>query len=179
MRENLLRVLAIHHGGDNSLYLQASGSNSYAGFWAPLKNRPRYRHIPGLRYTCSRPFSSFVVTRRVMGNSYDVLSTTTWFSSLARRRNCTVSGSRRSRPSRMILRHNGAQEARARRGVPLRSEPLPPSTVVRLDTGRRTAQRETDGWIPDGGFPSVFMTPPPIRSWGSPRRPTCSLTSGK
>ena len=179
MRENLLRVLAIHHGGDNSLYLQASGSNSYAGFWAPLKNRPRYRHIPGLRYTCSRPFSSFVVTRRVMGNSYDVLSTTTWFSSLARRRNCTVSGSRRSRPSRMILRHNGAQEARARRGVPRRSEPLPPSTVVRPPARRRTAEPEPDGWIPGGEFPSVFMTLPPTQSSGSPQKPICFSRFGR
>src|SRR5258708_26398196 len=46
--------------------------------------------------------------------SYAVLSTTTWFSSFARRRNCTASGSRRSRPSRIILRQNGAAAAPAR-----------------------------------------------------------------
>jgi NAD(P)-dependent dehydrogenase (short-subunit alcohol dehydrogenase family) len=71
--------------------------------------------------------------------SYDVVSTTTWFSSFARRRNCIASGSRRSRPSRVILVRNGAQEARARRFVPRRSGPLPPSTVLLLEARRRTA----------------------------------------
>src|SRR5947208_16425173 len=76
-----------------------------------------------------------------------------------------------------ILRQNGAREARARRDVPRRSEPLPPSIVLLLHARRRTAYREPDTWIPGGGFPSVFMTPPPIRSWGSPRISICSLTS--
>src|SRR5258708_39057393 len=86
--------------------------------------------------------------------SYDVLSTTTWFLSLVRQRNCTASGSRRSRPSRMILMQNGAQEAKARRCLPRRSEPLPPSTGLRPLTRRRPAQREPDAWIPGGGVPS-------------------------
>ena len=33
LNENLLRVLAIGDGGDNSLYFQASRSNSFAGCW--------------------------------------------------------------------------------------------------------------------------------------------------
>src|SRR5665213_3315738 len=112
-------------------------------------------------------------------NSYDVLSTTTWYLSLVRQRNSTASGSRRSRPSRKVPLRNGAQEARARRFVPRRSEPLPPSTVLLPPIRRRTAQREPDAWIPGGEFPRIFMTPPPIRSWGSPRTPTCSSRSGK
>src|SRR5260370_40652429 len=63
---------------------------------------------------------------RFMIVSYDVLSTTTWFSSFARRRNCSVPGSRRSRPSRIILRHNVAQEARAVAGCAASQRNLAP-----------------------------------------------------
>jgi hypothetical protein len=72
--ESLLRVLAIQDGGDNSLFLQASGSNSFAGFSAPLNKRPCSRRIPGPSYTRSRSFSSFVVTGTVMLNSYNSCS---------------------------------------------------------------------------------------------------------
>ena len=111
--------------------------------------------------------------------SYDVLSTTTWFLSFTRQRNCTASGSRWSRPSRMILMQNGAEEARARRGLPRRSEPLPPSTVLLLPARRRTVEREPDAWIPGGEFPSLLMTPPPIQNSESLRTPICSSASDK
>jgi hypothetical protein len=68
--ENLLRVLAIQDGGDNSLFLQACGSNSFAGFSAPLTQRPCSRRVPRPPYSDSRPFSSFVVTGTVMLNSF-------------------------------------------------------------------------------------------------------------
>jgi hypothetical protein len=38
--ESLLRVLAIENGSDNSLCLQASQSDSFAGSEAPLNLRP-------------------------------------------------------------------------------------------------------------------------------------------
>jgi hypothetical protein len=71
--------------------------------------------------------------------SYAVLPTATWFSSFSRRANCWGSGSRRSRPSRLLPGRNGAQQARARLLLARRSEPLPASTVLLARLRRRTA----------------------------------------
>jgi hypothetical protein len=66
--KNFLRVLAITDGGDSSLYLKASGSDSLAGFTAPVKNRPLSPR-PRPPYTDRSAFSSFVVTVPVMHDS--------------------------------------------------------------------------------------------------------------
>jgi len=63
-------VLAIGDGGDNSLCLQASGSDSYAGCEAPLCGTTSCRRTPYEHYSNPRPFSSFVVTAPVMHDSY-------------------------------------------------------------------------------------------------------------
>jgi len=70
LKESLLRVLAIEDGSDNSLCLQASRSDSYAGYEAPLNGTTICRHTPSEHYSTSRPFSSFVVTAPVMLDSY-------------------------------------------------------------------------------------------------------------
>ena len=69
-KESLLRVLAIEDGSDNSLCLQASRSDSYAGYEAPLCGTTLSRHTPYEHYSDSRPFSFFVVTAPVMFDSY-------------------------------------------------------------------------------------------------------------
>jgi hypothetical protein len=68
--ESLLRVLAIENGSDNSLCLQASQSDSFAGSEASLYLRPRSRRVPASPYPCSCPFSFFVVTGTVMLDSF-------------------------------------------------------------------------------------------------------------
>src|SRR5208282_6437088 len=79
-------------------------------------------------------------------------------------RSCAAHGrlwlfSRRSRPSRLVLRRNGPQGSRARRFLARRSEHLTPRTVLASEISRRAA------WVGKQPFPLVsfelFLTPLP------------------